>query len=187
MKLRQRPITTIALTGGLMAVGALGGVGTAGAAKRMEVALQDEPVFLQQAYGNRDRALRQARDLQVTRLRANVQWAKVLGSRARSRSVPSRLTYDWAQYDSLINAAAAYGIRVEFALTGPAPAWATANRRVGPFKPNARRYASFVEAAAKHFEGRVDRYLIWNEPNYIGWLAPLSRGPRLYRSLYKAG
>jgi hypothetical protein len=30
----------------------------------------------------------------------------------------------------------------------------------------------------------VTRYVIWNEPNYDRWIAPRSKGPRIYRSLY---
>ena len=38
-----------------------------------------------------------------------------------------------------------------------------------------------------HFRGLIDRYSIWNEPNYVGWIAPLSSGPKIYRALYTAG
>jgi hypothetical protein len=33
----------------------------------------------------------------------------------------------------------------------------------------------------------VNRYSIWNEPNHVGWLAPLKSAPGLYSQLYKAG
>ena len=33
----------------------------------------------------------------------------------------------------------------------------------------------------------MDRYSIWNEPNWSGWPAPLKDGPKLYAKLYKAG
>jgi len=46
---------------------------------------------------------------------------------------------------------------------------------------------SLTPAAAEHFRGKVDRYSIWNEPNYVGWLSPLSQAPRLYRALYISG
>jgi hypothetical protein len=78
-------------------------------------------------------------------------------------------------------------MKLQLTLTGPAPAWATANHRVGPYKPNARYYAEFVAATVAHFRGLVDRYSVWNEPNYVGWLAPLKKGPKLYRKLYVAG
>jgi hypothetical protein len=38
---------------------------------------------------------------------------------------------------------------------------------------------------AAHFKGRVDRYGIWNEPNWKSWLEPHASSPRIYRGLYK--
>jgi hypothetical protein len=73
------------------------------------------------------------------------------------------------------------------ALTGPAPAWATSNHRVGPMKPKAAYFKQFAGDAAKHFKGKVDRYSIWNEPNHRAWIAPLKSGPKVYRALYLAG
>ena len=40
---------------------------------------------------------------------------------------------------------------------------------------------------AQHFKGRVDRYSIWNEPNWPGWLAPYKSAPHIYANLYRAG
>jgi hypothetical protein len=157
----------------------------AAAAPKMELAVQDDPVFLTQSYYNRERALQQAHDMGVTRIRANVGWANVVGN-SRQVEVPAPPTYDWAPYDSLIDAAARYGIRIQLTLTGPAPAFATANRKVGAYGPKAKQYGDFTRAAAKHFKGRVDRYSIWNEPNYISWLEPHGIAAALYRELYQA-
>jgi hypothetical protein len=54
-------------------------------------------------------------------------------------------------------------------------------------RPNIPDFARFAAATADHFRGRVDRYGIWNEPNYIAWLKPLNRAPALYRKIYSAG
>jgi hypothetical protein len=159
---------------------------SAHAARGMEVALQDDAVFSSRAYYNRERALKQAVQLHVTRLRVNVAWISVVNG-ARSRKKPRRLSYAFNQYDSLYTAAKAHNIKLQLSLTGPAPAWATGNHRVGPYKPNAGLYADFVRATVSHFRGFVDRYSIWNEPNYVGWIAPLASGPRIYRALYVAG
>src|SRR5207237_84348 len=48
-------------------------------------------------------------------------------------------------------------------------------------------YAQFVRDVATHFKGRVDRYSIWNEPNWKSWLAPHASAPYLYRRLYLTG
>jgi hypothetical protein len=151
---------------------------------RLEVALQDDAVFLQRSYFDREKALAAAQLLGVTRLRVLVIWARVPGAQPDSRKQPSQPHYDWSAYDSLIDAAAKHGIRLQLDLTGPAPAWAAGDHRQGVVRPDASLFGEFAAAAARHFKGRVDRYSIWNEPNYVGWLAPLDRQPALYRALY---
>ncbi|HYY88048.1 MAG TPA: hypothetical protein VFA49_04575, partial [Chloroflexota bacterium] len=86
-----------------------------------------------------------------------------------------------------IDAAARHGIRVQLTLTGQAPAFATRNHRIGVNRPSAALFADFAAHAARHFRGRVDRYEIWNEPNWHTWLAPMRAAPRLYRALYSRG
>jgi hypothetical protein len=155
-------------------------------ARKMEVAIQDDGVFLSQPRYPLDRAYNQALKLKVSRIRSNVSWAYI-APRPHSRRRPSTVTYNFGGVDALVNAAAARGIKVQLALTGPVPAWATGNHRLGPYRPNARLFAQFAREAALHFKGRVDRYSIWNEPNHVGWLAPLKRQATQYRSLYLSG
>ncbi len=162
------------------------GAQSAHAAKGMEIAVQDDPVFLSRAYYDRDRALQQAHDIGATRVRVNMLWENVANA-PNDRTPPSPVAYDWAPYDSLVDAAAAQGIRVQLTLTGPAPAWATYNRRRGVYGPRPAAYGEFVRAVATHFKGRVDRYSIWNEPNYVSWMQPFAKAPALYRELYEAG
>jgi Cellulase (glycosyl hydrolase family 5) len=165
-----------------------GGSGNDGAAQpRLEFALQDDAVLLFRSHYDRDKALSQIRRLGVTRIKTNVDWAVASGGSAKSKSPPDRVQYDFAAQDSLIDAAGAAGIRVQLALTGPAPAWASAAGKIGPDRPDPKLYGEFVAAAARHFRGRVDRYSIWNEPNYVGWLSPEKEAPAMYRELYQAG
>jgi hypothetical protein len=156
------------------------------AAKGMEVTLQDDGVFLNRAYYDRDRALAQAREMGVTRLRVQVGWAAVLGAQAQQATVPSPIVYDFSGYDALIDAAATYGIRLQLNLVPPAPAWATGDGEVGVNEPDPKLYGQFVRAAAEHFRGRVDRFAVWNEPNHVGWLTPQSTAAPQYRDLYLA-
>lgn len=161
-----------------------GSGGGGGGNGKLEVALQDDAVFLQRSYYDRDKALAQAQQLGVTRLRVLVLWARVPGAQPDANSAPPHPAYDWSGYDSLIDDAAKHGIRVQLDLSGPAPAWATGDHKQGVVKPNAKLFGEFVDDAARHFKGRVDRYSVWNEPNYVGWLAPQHREPALYRALY---
>src|SRR3954463_9649935 len=158
------------------------------AARHMELALQDDAVLLQKLYYNQDLALQQIRALGVRHIRANLLWTRVLpGWQTNRRTQPRHLFYDWSQYDQLIDAANRYGMHVQLTVAGPAPAWATGNHVVGVYKPKARKFRAFTRAAARHFRGRVSRYSIWNEPNYVGWLKPLRSGPRISPGLMAAG
>ena len=158
----------------------------ASAGKRMEVALADDPVFLQQAYYNRDQALQRARQLGVTRIRVMVTWAAVLGKQGQSTEPPAQPAYYWGWYESLIDAAASNGIRVQLVLAPPAPAFATGDKQVGVTRPDPKLFGDFARAAAERFQGRVDRYSIWNEPNHDGWLRPSAEAPARYRALYQS-
>jgi hypothetical protein len=182
----RRATSLAALLAAIVTLVACGG--TASAAKNMDVTLQDDGVFVSGTTGyDRTTALKQARALGVTRIRASIHWAYILPTRqAKSRKVPKRPAYNWSAYDGLIDAAAAYGLRVDLTLVGVAPAYATKNHRIGVNAPSARLFGSFAKAAAKHFKGRVNRYSIWNEPNLNLWLAPAAKAPRLYRGLYSA-
>ena len=79
------------------------------------------------------------------------------------------------------------GIKLQLTITGPAPASATADHKIGGNRPDPVKFAAFARTVAVHFKGRVDRYSIWNEPNLSAWLSPSKSAPQLYRSLYKAG
>lgn len=159
------------------------------ARKNLEIALQDEAVFLYQNYYNREQALQQARALGVTRLRINVLWSKAIGPvQAASPTKPNPITYNWGIYDSAIDAAARYGIRVTLTFAGqPVPVFARGKRALEQYKPKANRFKEFVSAAAAHFKGRVDTYSIWNEPNLFAWLTPIRQAGTVYRKLYLAG
>jgi hypothetical protein len=170
----------------LAAAGLLIPAASAHAARHMEIALQDDQVFLNQSWYNRDKAFQKAEELGVTRLRVNFVWAREVAG-PRRKHTPKNPGYNWWHFDNLIDTAAAHGMRVELTLTGPAPAWATGNHKVGVYKPRASAYGSFVRAVARHFKGRVDRYSIWNEPNWKSWLAPHGSAPHLYKLLYLSG
>ena len=174
----------VALALAAMALAAPSG---AGAASDMEIALQDDAVFVTNAYYGRDRGMRKAKELGVSSIRVNVLWSEVVGSSKNRRSRPSTVRYDFTAYDQVVVAAQRQGLRVQMALVGPAPAWATGNKRRGVYKPKYRYFEDFVEATVSHFGGLVTRYSIWNEPNHVGWLAPLNSAPGLYTQLYKVG
>jgi hypothetical protein len=150
---------------------------TAHASRNMELALQDDAVFVDQRWMDREKALDHAADLRTKRIRVNVIWSRVLIGG----------TYHFEQLDNLHAAAASRGIKLQMTLTGPAPASATRNHSVGGYRPSPAKFAAFARTVATHFKGRVDRYSIWNEPNLSAWLSPSKSAPKLYRSLYRSG
>lgn len=159
---------------------------TASAAPRMEFALQDDAVFVDQRWMTRDAALEHARALGTKRLRVNILWARSLVSGAEHHTPPAGgAQYDFSKVDALHAAAAAHGIKLQLTVTGPAPAWATKDHKVGGHQPDPVKFGAFVRTVAAHFKGRVDRYSVWNEPNLSAWLAPTRTAPKQYRSLYK--
>jgi hypothetical protein len=120
--------------------------------------------------------------------------------KSSSRRTPKTRVYDWSAYDSLVADAARYGIKLQMTLTGPAPAFATRDHRVGFRQPKPAAYNRFVRDAVAHFKGQVDRYSVWNEANWHTLLIPSAscrknhwrRGcdaklGALYRALYQAG
>jgi hypothetical protein len=149
------------------------------AAAGMKVAIEDEDVFVngrsavdpQQGYQFLDQ-------LGIRQMRILISWSSVSSSPGE---------FDFGAYDLPIALAQNNGVSVQIVLNGQAPKYATANHRVGPYKPSPSAFADFAAAAAAHFRGVVDVYSIWNEPNYKGWLQPLRQAPTLYRNLFIAG
>jgi hypothetical protein len=179
-------VLTLALT--LLATGF---AGEARAARGLELALQDDATFLSKSpFKNTNKAYSYLRSLGVTRLRVNVLWAYSMPkSQYNARSKPrAGVGYNFGAYQEMVDEAAEHGIRIHASLTGPAPRWATGDRRkLSGFKPNSSAFGEFAGAAARAFKGRVDRYSIWNEPNWKTWLGPISSQASLYRGLYTKG
>lgn len=188
-----RAMLTAVVAAAAILTGCLVQAGDSRAARQMELALQDDAVFVEGKYrswqGNKP--FNFARGIGVSRLRVSMLWSYTLPeSQFNARNKPAALNYDFSRFDQLIDQAAANGIRIHLSLTGPAPRWANAKRateRRAWYKPNATEFGKFAAVAAEHFKGRVDRYSIWNEPNWKTWLGPLSSGPALYRQLYVKG
>jgi hypothetical protein len=178
----------LALTLAVAAAAALGASSSASAATGMEIAIQDDPVFVSQEYFSQSKAFDLAQDLHTSWLKVNVVWAQVVRSSANRKSKPSTVAYDWSSYDQLVTAARARGINIQMSLTGNAPRWATGDKKKsGPYKPNASYFREFAAEAAAHFRGLVTRYSIWNEPNHTGWITPLKSQASVYRALYQNG
>jgi hypothetical protein len=192
MLLHRPSRTLLALTAAALLAGWLLAPGDTRAARGMELAIQDDALFVQgDRHWTGNTAFDYASAIGITRVRVNLLWAHTMPPSQRNAGrKPGAINYDFTQIDSMIDRAAANGIRVHLSLTGPAPRWANA-RRAGPtkawYKPNADQFGEFASVVAEHFRGRVDRYSIWNEPNWKTWLGPLKSAPSIYRSMYVRG
>ena len=185
-------LTKLLLITALAAVPLVGTAAPAQAGKQMEVALQDDGVFLYNEYYDVDTAYRQLRALGATHLRMNVLWWQTLPPAQRVQtSRPAEINYDWSLWDQAIARAAAYGIKVQLDLTGDPPAFACGSKQppyaCDGFRPDPALFAHFVASAVAHFRGRVTRFSLWNEPNWYTWISPHDEAPLLYRKLYQAG
>jgi hypothetical protein len=154
------------------------------ARKGMEIALQDDAVFV---YGLRNpfKGLDKARALHTTYVRANVTWNTAVHG-AKRKKKPKRIRYRWGRWDDLINRARDRGMAVELTLTLPAPRWG-AKKRFDAYvhSPKTKLFAKFAKAAARHFTPQgVKRFSIGNEPNLKLWLSPMRKAPRIYRKMY---
>jgi hypothetical protein len=160
------------------------------AGRGMEVAVQDDGLFLYGAdYMGIDPAYRLARDMRASRIRMNVLWGyAVTASQRHLKRKPRAVVYDFGIFDRAIRDARRRGMKVQLTLSGPAPAWATPKNKLskGHWKPSVRKFKQFVKAFAKRYRRSVDRFSIWNEPNWYKWLGPLRQAPQRYRKLYKA-
>ena len=97
-------------------------------------------------------------------------------------------TYDWTRFDRVVDRARAHGLTV-LANLAYAPDWARANGTTSTGPPRrGRDYAAFARAAATHFDGRVEHWEVWNEPNLIrffGGSRTHKNAPEKYTRLLK--
>lgn len=171
---------------------------TTPAQAKLVVGAQDDDVLVYQKWYGRDAGITLMNQVGLGPVRINIPWTRVLvsGQANANASQTARATYDFSAYDGAVAALSASGHPVQLTLTGPFPAWATGDRKVGFTNPNATAFGLFARAAAQHFQGKVAAISILNEPN---WPTLLRTGRKckgltacaravglLYRSLYQS-
>jgi hypothetical protein len=193
-----------ALAAALAALALAGPVASAAASSGTEVGIEDERLLLSEpAAAPKAVADWAAAGVDVVRIHA--RWGAVSPGAGRSRRPagfavgdPNDPGYDWETLDNAVNLVRAAGMRVMLTVTGEAPLWASRrpSLHVPQYKPDPGLFGRFAHAVATRYGDRVDRYLIWNEPNQPGWLQPQYScvrprvcspvAPHLYRGLVRA-
>jgi hypothetical protein len=187
----------------LAALFALAAAAPAHAGQGMETGIADDAVLLDGGQTAID-AVDEWKRIGVDVARVHVHWLRVApndGSASQPAGFdprnPDDPLYHWAPLDNALALLEAAGIRPMLAVTGPGPLWtSTEPARGNPrYAPDSRKFGDFAYAVAKRYGARVQRYLIWNEPNQPAWLQPqftcgvtrcVPASPHLYRALYRA-
>jgi hypothetical protein len=178
---------------------------TASAAANLETGIADDAALLHEPDPLRAaRTVAAWRDLGIDNVRLLAQWDAV-SPRPGDRRLPTGFDpenpddpqYDWRALDRAVDLVRGAGMTVTLSMTGPGPLWATANPAAGNprLSPLPDLFGRFARAVAARYGARVDRYIVWNEPNIPLWLQPqfTCRGrtctpasPHLYRRLVRA-
>lgn len=156
----------------------------ASASRYLQVGIFDDAEIL---YGNPDRVFPQLQQLGVQVIRVNLWWGgptpiAVAKRRPTQPANPNDRVYDWATYDRTVIYASRFGMKVLFSILGT-PSWANGNAGWNVAPRNAIDLRRFAQAAQRRYSGtfigpdgnplpRVDRWLVWNEPNNPVFLKP---------------
>jgi hypothetical protein len=180
----------------LLLLAVLGAPATASASSR-QVTTFEAPRELLSA-SSREATLDQITAFGVTHVRQLIYWRDYAPT-PESGTKPSFDASDpnaypadtWDTLDALTAAAKAHGVSLTLTLTGPAPRWATRDKKDGLTYPDAKEFGAFATAIGRRYGGDVSTWSIWNEPNQPQFLLPQYRGgkpysPTLYRRLYQA-
>ena len=193
-----------ALAAAVFALALAGPVASAAAAPGTEVGIEDERLLLSEpAAAPQAVADWAAAGVDVVRIHA--RWGAISPATDSSRRPagfdvgdPDDPRYDWETLDDAVDLVHAAGMRVMLTVTGPGPLWSSRKPSLHEpgYKPDPALFARFARAVATRYGDRVDRYLLWNEPNQPGWLLPQYScvrkrvcspvAPHLYRSLVRA-
>ncbi|MSW51551.1 MAG: hypothetical protein F2817_11790, partial [Actinobacteria bacterium] len=173
------------------------------AASRSVVTAMADDAVLNGTHGDPAPIVARWRDAGVRNVRLFAQWSHLAPAVGATRPPAGfggtgEVPYDLRALDRKIDLVRRNGMTVTLVVTGPGPVWGSLDpsRRNGRWRPGPARFGAFARAVARHVTGRVDRWIVWNEPNVATWLQPQStcvRGrctpvsPHAYRKLAAAG
>ncbi len=167
-------------------------------AKKTEIGITDDRILL--AGGTRaDQAVAEWKKLGVDNVRIFAHWGHIAPKTKPAGfdgANPASPGYGWGFLDGAVTRVRNAGMTVTLTITGPGPLWTSSKPKLKrpAYKPRPRAYKAFATAVAKRYGDRVDRYILWNEPNIPSWLYPQASckhrrctpvAPNLYRTLVR--
>ncbi len=134
------------------------------AAKGVQFGIQDDAWLEFGPPGTLKERVRRLDRLGFDVVRVTLKWHEMEQRRGRR--------FDWRRSDRLLGALNAQGLKPVVTLWGT-PGWA--NDRSGPnvAPQDPGDFQRFVERVARRYP-YVDRWVMWNEPNKVAWLKPVS-------------
>ncbi|MEO8285893.1 MAG: hypothetical protein ABI670_05620 [Chloroflexota bacterium] len=124
-------------------------------------------------YQNRERLLNMVKDVNFGWITQQIEW--------KETETPKGVLY-FEEIDRIVNDARQHNVRVLLSVV-KAPSWETGGFNGFPKDP-ADLY-DFMKALATHFKGRVDAYMVYNEPNLSGESGDVN--PSRYVEVLKQG
>jgi hypothetical protein len=164
-----------------------------------QVGIADDRVLLGGGAGA-DQAVADWAALGIEQVRIYALWSRI-APEARPNGFdganPASPGYDWAALDHAVDRVTQAGMKPILTVTGPGPGWVSRDPGLADprWDPDPKAFADYAKAVATRYGDRVDRYVIWNEPNLSGWLRPQASctragctavAPHLYRELVRA-
>src|SRR3954449_6170078 len=136
-----------------------------------QVGIADDRVLLNGG-PQADQAVAEWKKLGVQTVRIYALWSRIAPNSPTG-------TNDWSQLDQAVDRVTAAGMEPILTITGPGPLWVSRRSERGEprYDPDPKLFGKFAGAVAARYADRVNRYIVWNEPNLGGWLKPQGGWP----------
>jgi hypothetical protein len=159
------------------------------AAAGPQIGIADDRILLAGG-AEADAAVKEWQELGIQHVRIYALWSRIAPNSPTG-------TNDYASLDHAVDRVVQAGMKPILTITGPGPLWVSrrAERGEPRYDPDPKLFAEYASAIATRYGDRVDRYIVWNEPNLGGWLRPQAQcsgkkctpvAPHLYRALVQA-
>jgi hypothetical protein len=145
--------------------------GSANASPAVRYGVQDDS-WLSYGPGTLDSRLNTLDKLGIKLVRYTIQWDQVAPTRPEQPKWSGDPAYQWGSSDAVLKGLRAHGIDIVLEIRFT-PSWANGGAKHNVLPTDGQDFANFVTAVQNRFPW-VHKYLIWNEPNKIIFMNPIS-------------